>query len=83
MEGHQSHETVGPENRTEREPLPAAIERPLVSAERDLERVQQALDRLGEAVEAVLVQSGMTEDELVEFLDPSRPMPDLSDRPRQ
>ncbi len=43
---------------------------------RDQARVDRALDRLGETVEAILEETGMTEDELVEFLDPRRPMPD-------
>jgi antitoxin (DNA-binding transcriptional repressor) of toxin-antitoxin stability system len=49
---------------------------------RDPERVERALDKLGETVEEILEETGMTEDELVEFLDPSRPMPELSDRGR-
>lgn len=54
-----------------------------VPVKRDPERAQRALDRLGETVEAILDQTGLTEDELVEFLDPSRPMPELSDRGRR
>ena len=54
-----------------------------VPIKRDPERVQRALDRLGETVEAILDQTGLTEDELVEFLDPARPMPALSDRSRR
>ena len=54
-----------------------------IPVKRDPERVQRALDRLGETVEAVLDESGLSEDELVEFLDPSRPMPELSDRGRR
>lgn len=46
---------------------------------RDQERIKRDLDRLGETVQEILEQTGMTEDELVEFLDPSRPMPELSD----
>lgn len=42
-----------------------------------------ALDRLGETVEAILDQTRLTEDELVEFLDPGHPMPELSDRGRR
>lgn len=51
-----------------------------IPVKRDPERVQRALDRLGETVEAILDEAGLSEDELVEFLDPSRPMPELSDR---
>ena len=54
-----------------------------VPVKRDPERVQRALDRLGETVEAILDETGLTEDELVEFLDPSRPMSELSDRGRR
>lgn len=54
-----------------------------IPVKRDPERVQRALDRLGETVEAILDQTGLTEDQLVEFLDPARPMPELSDRSRR
>jgi hypothetical protein len=54
-----------------------------IPVKRDQERIERALDRLGETVEAILEQTGMTEDELVEFLDPSHPMPALSDRGRR
>jgi hypothetical protein len=50
---------------------------------RDQARVERALDRLGETVKAILKETGMTEDELVEFLDLSRPIPKLSDRGRR
>jgi DNA-binding FadR family transcriptional regulator len=50
---------------------------------RDPERAKRALDKLGETVEAILEETGMTEDELVDFFDVSRPMPELSDRSRR
>lgn len=43
---------------------------------RDQARVDRALDRLGETVKSILQETGMTEDELVELLDPKRPSPE-------
>ena len=54
-----------------------------IPVKRDPERIQRALDRLGETVEAMLDGTGLTEDELVEFLDPSCSMTELSDRGRR
>ncbi len=50
---------------------------------RDQERINRTLDQLGETVQGILEDTGMTEDELVEFLDPSLPMPELSDSGRR
>ena len=38
------------------------------------EEVKQAIDRLNEAVEALLAESPITEEELVELFDLSRPV---------
>jgi antitoxin (DNA-binding transcriptional repressor) of toxin-antitoxin stability system len=38
------------------------------------EEAKQAIDRLNGAVAALLTESGMTEDELVELFDLSRPI---------
>jgi hypothetical protein len=43
---------------------------------RDEGRVERALDKLGGTVQKILEETGTTEDELVEFLDPKRPPPD-------
>jgi crotonobetainyl-CoA:carnitine CoA-transferase CaiB-like acyl-CoA transferase len=49
---------------------------------RNPERVEHALDRLGETVEAILDETGLSEDEIVELLDPSRQMPKRRNRGR-
>lgn len=43
---------------------------------RDPERARRSLDRLGETVQAILDETGMTEDELAGFFDLRRPMPE-------
>jgi hypothetical protein len=43
---------------------------------RDQERVNQALDQLGKTVQAILEETGMTEDELATFFDLRRPLPE-------
>jgi hypothetical protein len=42
---------------------------------RDHERIQRDLDRLGETVQAILGETGMSEDELASFFDLRRPLP--------
>jgi antitoxin (DNA-binding transcriptional repressor) of toxin-antitoxin stability system len=50
---------------------------------RDQERIKRDLDKLGETVQEILVETGMSEDELVEFFDPRPPVPELSDSRRR
>jgi hypothetical protein len=38
--------------------------------------VQRALDRLGETIEAILDETGMTEEELAQSFDLRRPIPE-------
>jgi hypothetical protein len=40
---------------------------------RDEERIRRSLDKLGETVSAILDETGMTEDELAQFVDLRRP----------
>jgi crotonobetainyl-CoA:carnitine CoA-transferase CaiB-like acyl-CoA transferase len=46
-----------------------------IPVKRDPGRVQRALDRLGETVEAILEETGMTEEELAQHFDLRRPLP--------
>jgi antitoxin (DNA-binding transcriptional repressor) of toxin-antitoxin stability system len=39
-------------------------------------RLKEALDRLGETVQKILDETGMTEDELARLFDLNRPLPD-------
>ena len=57
----------------ERHGRPIGVYTPLRQA--TYEQRVEALDRLGEAVDAVLAESRLTEDELVELLDPKKPFP--------
>lgn len=43
---------------------------------RDPDRVNRALDKLGETVEAILEETGMTEEELAQHFDMRRPFPE-------
>ncbi len=43
---------------------------------RDPERIKRDLDRLGETVQAILEETGMTEDELADFFDLRHPLPE-------
>lgn len=45
-------------------------------AKRDEEKVRQALDRLGATVDRILAETGMTEDELADLFDLSKPLPE-------
>jgi hypothetical protein len=74
MERRRPHELIGLGDRSATEPS-ATSKRSRWSGPRDQQRAHRALDRLGETVEAILHETGMTEGELVAFLDPSRPMP--------
>jgi hypothetical protein len=47
-----------------------------IPVKRDQERVQRALDRLGETVEAILEETGMTEEELAQHFDLRHPLPE-------
>lgn len=79
MERRRPQNRMGRGDRSPTEPSTTS-KRSRCSGARDQQRAHRALDRLGETVEAILDETGMTEDELVGFLDPSRPMPDPSDR---
>jgi hypothetical protein len=43
---------------------------------RDEEKVRQAWESLGKAVDQVLQETGMTEDELADLFDLSKPLPE-------
>jgi antitoxin (DNA-binding transcriptional repressor) of toxin-antitoxin stability system len=43
---------------------------------RDPKRAARALQKLGETVEAIVDETGMTEDELADFFDFRRPLPE-------
>lgn len=43
---------------------------------RDQERINRDLDKLGETVQAILGETGMSEDELASFFDLRRPLPE-------
>jgi antitoxin (DNA-binding transcriptional repressor) of toxin-antitoxin stability system len=47
-----------------------------VPLKRDEERVRRAVDRLEQAVNQVLEETGMTEDELADVFDLSKPLPE-------
>ncbi len=47
-----------------------------IPVKRDQERVARALDRLGETVEAILEETGMTEEELAQRFDMRHPLPE-------
>jgi antitoxin (DNA-binding transcriptional repressor) of toxin-antitoxin stability system len=47
-----------------------------IPVKRDQERVERALDELGKTVEAILNETGMTEEELARFFDLRRPLPE-------
>jgi hypothetical protein len=42
---------------------------------RDQDRIDRTLDKLGATVQAILEETGMTEDELADFFDFGRPLP--------
>jgi hypothetical protein len=43
---------------------------------RDYERRRRALDRLEQTVNQILAETGMTEDELADIFDVSKPLPE-------
>jgi hypothetical protein len=43
---------------------------------RDQERIDRTLDKLGATVQVILEETGMTEDELADFFDLLRPLPE-------
>ena len=47
------------------------------------EEMREALARLDASVRRVLEETGMTEDELAGYFDPSRPAPELPDSREQ
>ena len=47
-----------------------------VPLKRDEEKVRRAVDRLSAAVNQVLQETGMTEDELADIFDVSKPLPE-------
>ncbi|HEY7830407.1 MAG TPA: hypothetical protein VIC06_07570 [Solirubrobacteraceae bacterium] len=47
-----------------------------IPLERDEDEVRRAVAKLGEAVEQVLGETGMTEDELASLFDMRRPLPE-------
>jgi hypothetical protein len=47
-----------------------------VPMKRDEEKVRRAVDRLSDAVNRVLQETGMTEDELADVFDISKPLPE-------
>jgi PHD/YefM family antitoxin component YafN of YafNO toxin-antitoxin module len=69
-----------------REAEPIAVERhgkvvgfyiPVESKRGEQEELKEALARLDASVKRVLEETGMTEDELADYFDPSRPAPEL------
>ena len=69
-----------------REAEPIAVERhgkvigfyiPVESKRREEEELKEGLARLDASVKRVLEETGMTEDELGDYFDPSRPAPAL------
>lgn len=46
-----------------------------IPMKRDEEKVRQAVDRLERTVKQVLEETGMTEDELADIFDVSKPLP--------
>jgi hypothetical protein len=47
-----------------------------IPVKRDQDRFKRALDRLGETVEAILDETGITEEELAQSFDLRRPLPE-------
>jgi antitoxin (DNA-binding transcriptional repressor) of toxin-antitoxin stability system len=47
-----------------------------VPLKRDQEKINRALDRFGETVNRILEETGMTEDELADIFDVSKPLPE-------
>jgi hypothetical protein len=47
-----------------------------IPMKRDEEKVRQAWERFGETIDRVLQETGMTEDELADIFDLSKPMPE-------
>jgi hypothetical protein len=47
-----------------------------IPLKRDDEKVRRALDRFGETVNRILEETGMTEDELADLFDVSKPLPE-------
>lgn len=47
-----------------------------VPLKRDEEKARRALDKFGATIERILQETGMTEDELADLLDLSKPFPE-------